>query len=103
MDKAFVLKSAIPELMTNGKISVYLTLDPKVNMILILKDFDWPERSKNECFRCERCKCYIFPDDKSKTKDGKKYHKICPPIKKASGSVEPEIESILDEEIKQQV
>ncbi len=100
MEKSFALKSSIPELMGNGKIAVYSTLDPKVNMILTLKDFDWPDRNKSECFRCERCRCYIFPDEKAKMKDGKKYHKICPPIKKVSGPTETETENSSPEEVK---
>jgi len=77
MEKAFALKSAIPTLATNGKVAIYSTLDPNVTMIYILNDFEWENRKKEEVFRCPRCKTYIFPADKHKTKDGVKYHPIC--------------------------
>jgi uncharacterized C2H2 Zn-finger protein len=77
VEKAFALKSAIPTLATNGKVVIYSTLDPNVTMILILKDFEWENRKKEEVWRCARCKTYVFPTDKSKAKDGMKYHQIC--------------------------
>ena len=88
MEKAFALKSAIPTLATNGKIAVFPTLDPNVVMIIILKDFEWENRKKEEVWRCPRCRCYIMPNDKSKTKDGLKYHSICTFRKEANGRTE---------------
>ena len=83
MEKAFALKSAIPTLATNGRVAIFPTLDRNVTMLLILKDgFDWENRKKEECWRCKRCNCYIFPTDKSKVKAGLRYHDICTPIKK---------------------
>ena len=79
IEKTFALKSAIPTLATNGKVAIHPTLDPNVNMILILKekDFEWENRKKEEVYRCRRCNCFIFPADKSKVKDGFRYHQIC--------------------------
>jgi len=77
IEKAFALKSAIPTLATNGKVAIYSTMDRNVTMILILKDFEWENRKKEEVWRCARCRTYIFPSDKSKTKDGEKYHQLC--------------------------
>ena len=78
MEKAFALKSAIPTLATNGRVAIYPTLDRNVTMILILREgFEWENRKKEECWRCKRCNCFIFPTDKSKVKDGFRYHQIC--------------------------
>ena len=88
MEKAFALKTAIPTLATNGKAAVYPTLDPNVVMVIILKDFEWENRKKEEVWRCHRCKCFILPNDKSKTKDGFRYHQICTFRKEISDKVE---------------
>ncbi len=81
-EKAFVLKTGIPELATNGKVAVYNTLDPNVNHIIILKSFEWDDRKKTETFRCPRCKCYIYPGGDLKIKEGIPYHKLCTVVKK---------------------
>ncbi len=65
--------------MGNGRISVHNTLDPNVSFILILKEFEWTNRKKEEVFRCFHCHCYIFPDMEIRTKDGVKFHKSCKP------------------------
>ena len=85
MEKAFALKTAIPTLATNGKAAVYSTLDPNVVMVIILKDFEWENRKREEVWRCPRCRCYVMPTDKSKTKDGFRYHQICTFRKEISG------------------
>jgi len=78
LEKAFALKTATPELMGNGRIAIYPTLDRNVNMILILKEgFEWENRKKEEVWRCPRCRCYVYPTDKSKTRGSNKYHQIC--------------------------
>jgi len=89
MEKVFVLKSATPEMMGNGRVAVYPTLDRNVNMILILKEgFEWENRKKEECWRCKRCNCYIYPADKSKVKDGMRYHQICTFRKEVTNAVD---------------
>jgi hypothetical protein len=88
MEKAFALRSAIPELMTNGKIAVYSTTDRRIShLVIINSSFEWENRSKQEAFRCGRCKSFILPDEKSKSKDGVKLHKICN-LKKISSKKE---------------
>jgi len=77
IERAFVLRSAIPELATNGRVASYLTLDSRVNMILLIKDFDWVDRKKSECWRCPKCKRFILPSDKSKIKNDIRYHDLC--------------------------
>lgn len=81
MEKAFVLSSAIPELATNGKVSVYPTLDQRVNFIVIpnSNNFLWKNRKGTECFRCPRCNSFVFPEEefKKEKKSGQKYHKNC--------------------------
>jgi len=87
IEKAFALKTAIPTLATNGRLAIYPTLDRNVSMILILKEgFEWENRKKEECWRCKRCNCYIFPADKSKVRAGLKYHDICTPLRKEASS-----------------
>jgi hypothetical protein len=84
MEKAYALRSAIPEIMTNGKIAVYSTLDVRVSHVVIIDDtFEWQNRAKQEVWKCGRCKTFILPDEKNKTKDGIKYHKECKPPGKA--------------------
>ena len=82
IERAFVLRSAVPELATNGRVASYLTLDSRVNMILLIKDFDWVDRKKSECWRCPKCKHFILPADKVKTKNDIRYHDLCKPPKK---------------------
>lgn len=61
-EKGFVLRSAIPELATNGKVAVYSTLDVRVNHLIILnKTFQWPHRKDTEVFRCPICRHFILP------------------------------------------
>lgn len=92
MEKAFVLKTGIPELATNGKVAVYSTIDPNVNHIVILKSFEWVDRKKTEVFRCPRCRCYIYPDKDSKIKEGIPYHKLCTVVRKLPEKEAPKIE-----------
>ena len=87
MEKTFVLKSAIPTLATNGKVAVYSTLDTRVNMILIIKNFQWENRKKEEVFRCPRCNCYILPGDKGKLKEEIRYHGLCQFLKKEENKI----------------
>lgn len=80
MEKAYVLQSAIPELATNGRLAVYATLDRRVSHLVIIDNaFEWPNRGKQEVFRCGRCKAFVLPDEKSKVKDGVRFHKVCNP------------------------
>lgn len=89
MEKTFALSSAIPDLMSNGKAAIYKTLDARVsNLVIIDGDFEWANRAKQEVFRCPRCKAFIFPDDKTKTKEGMKYHKDCKLMRKEKAVVE---------------
>ena len=82
MEKTYALRSCIPELMTNGKIAVYSTTDRRISHLVIIDpSFEWESRGKQEVFRCGRCRAFILPDEKSKTKDGIKLHKICNPKK----------------------
>jgi len=78
MEKTFVLSSAIPEIATNGKMAVYKTLDRRVSCLVIISNFDWANRTKEECFRCPLCRAFILPDDKKKKKGGDYYHALCP-------------------------
>jgi hypothetical protein len=79
VEKCFALKDSLPELASNGKIAIYLTLDSLVVFVILIKGgFDWPNRGKQEVFMCSFCHCFIFPGEKSKTKDGVKYHPHCP-------------------------
>jgi len=83
MEKAFALRSSIPEIMTNGKIAVYSTLDRRVSHLVVIDpSFNWDNRAKHEVFRCSKCRAFILPDDKSKTKDGVKFHRDCKLVKK---------------------
>lgn len=78
MEKAFAIKSCVPELLTNGKIAVYSTLDRRVSHLVIIDpSHEWENRKAQEVFRCARCRCFILPDEKSKTRDGIRLHKIC--------------------------
>lgn len=89
MEKTFALSSAIPDLMSNGKAAIYKTLDARVSYLVIIDgDFEWANRAKQEVFRCPRCKAFIFPDEKIKTRDGIKYHKDCKPMRKEKAVVE---------------
>ncbi len=78
MDKTFALKEALPEITTNGRLAVYTTLDRKVVHVVLIRDLEWPNRPKQEVSMCPFCRQFIFPGDKSKTKDGLKYHPHCP-------------------------
>jgi len=78
MEKCFCLKEFLPELVTNGRLAVFPTLDRKVVHVVLIKELEWPNRAKQEVFMCPFCKCFIFPGEKSKTKDGIKYHPQCP-------------------------
>ena len=94
MEKTFALSSAIPDLMSNGKAAIYKTFDARVSYLLIINgDFEWAGRAKQEVFRCPRCRAFIFPDDKTKTKDGVKYHKDCKPLRKEEPQAIPNIEA----------
>lgn len=78
MEKTFALKSAIPEILTNGRIAVYSTTDRRVShMVIVDSSFEWENRAKQEAFRCGRCKAFILPDEKRISRDGIKYHRIC--------------------------
>ena len=92
MEKTFALSSAIPDLMSNGKAAIYKTFDVRVSYLIIINgDFEWANRAKQEVFRCPRCKTFILPDEKTKNKDGVKYHKDCkPPRKEKAAVVEPQ-------------
>lgn len=78
MEKTFALKDALPEITTNGRIAVYSTIDRKVVHVVLIRDLEWPNRSKQEVSMCPFCRQFIFPGEKSKTKDGVKYHPHCP-------------------------
>lgn len=89
MEKLFALSSAIPALMSNGRLAIYKTLDAQVHYVIIKDEtFEWKRRAKEEVFRCGQCKTFIFPGEKSRVKDGVKYHKDCKPSKKERPAVE---------------
>jgi hypothetical protein len=78
MEKAYALRSAIPELATNGRVAIYQTLDRRVSHIVVIDpSFEWSNRDKQEVFRCGNCNAFILPDEKSITKKGIKFHTIC--------------------------
>ncbi len=78
MEKTYALRSCIPEIMGNGKIAVYSTTDRRVSHLVIIdSSFQWENRGKQEVIRCGRCKAFILPDEKSKSKDGVKLHRTC--------------------------
>ena len=60
--KTFVLASTVPDLAVTAEITIYKTLDKRVNMLLIAdKNFHWPvPREKAECIRCLRHKHFIL-------------------------------------------
>jgi len=81
MEKVFILRSSISELQNNGRLAIYQTTDRRVSHLVIIDpSFSWEGRAKQEVFRCGRCGAFVMPDEKSKTKDGQKYHKDCKPV-----------------------
>ncbi len=78
IEKTFALKESLPEITTNGRIAVYPTLDRKVVHVVLIKELEWPNRAKQEVFLCPFCRTFIFPGEKSKAKDGLRYHSHCP-------------------------
>jgi hypothetical protein len=91
METAFILKGVH---LPSNNVARYLTLDKDIEMIIFLKKAEWPNRIKEECFRCERCRCYIKPKEAKFQKDSFFYHKatcnpkIIPPEKEVSnGSI----------------
>jgi uncharacterized C2H2 Zn-finger protein len=103
MEKTFALSSAIPDLMSNGKVAIYKTFDVRVSYLVIIDgDFEWASRAKQEVFRCPRCKSFIFPDEKTRIKDGIKYHKDCKPQRKektVAEEVRPSAEADISESV----
>jgi len=73
LEKTFVLASTVPDLAITAGITVYKTLDKRVNMLLIVnKDFQWTvSRKKAECTQCPRHKHFILPSE-SRAKEGSK-------------------------------
>jgi len=65
LEKTFVLASTVPDLAITAGITVYKTLDKRVNMLLIVdKNFQWTvARDKAECTRCPRHKHFILPSE----------------------------------------
>ena len=65
LEKTFVLASTVPDLAITAGITVYKTLDKRVNMLLIVdKNFQWTvSRDKTECTRCPRHKHFILPSE----------------------------------------
>ncbi len=64
-EKTYVLASTVPDLAITAGITVYRTLDKRVNILLIVnRDFQWPvSREKAECIRCPRHKHFILPPE----------------------------------------
>ncbi len=73
MEKAFILKGAH---LPSNHVARYSTLDKDIEMIIFLRKPEWPNRVKEECFRCDRCRCYIKPKEAKAQRDGGFYHKI---------------------------
>ncbi len=74
MEKTFALKDHFHP--NEGKIALYHTFDDRVVFIVFLKKPDWPNREKEEVFRCPTCKGFIFPRGIIRAR-GKDYKHIC--------------------------
>jgi len=74
MEKAFALEDHFH--INEGKTAVYHTLDERVVFIIFLKKADWPNREKEEVFRCPVCKGFIFPRGIIRAR-GKDYKDTC--------------------------
>ena len=74
MEKTFILKDAH---LPSNNVARYSTLDKNIDLIIFLrKPIEWPNRLKEECFRCERCHCFMKPKEPKSQKDNAFYHKI---------------------------
>ncbi len=64
-EKTYVLASTVPDLAITAGITVYKTLDKRVNMLLIVdRNFQWTvSRDKAECTQCSRYKHFILPPE----------------------------------------
>ncbi len=69
LEKTFVLASTVADLAVTAGITIYKTLDKRVNMLLIVdKTFQWPvSREKAECIWCSRHKHFILPSESGGT------------------------------------
>lgn len=72
MEKAFILKGVH---LPSNHVARYFTLDKDVEFVIFLRKVEWPKRIKEECFRCERCRCYIKPKEPKVQKEDGYYHK----------------------------
>jgi hypothetical protein len=72
MEKSFILKVAH---LPSNNVARYPTLDKNVDMVVFLKKSEWPNRIREECFRCGRCRCYIRPKEPKLQKGDFYYHK----------------------------
>ncbi len=68
MEKAFCLKDS--HFPTNN-IARQHTLDRRVDWIMFLRKTEWPNRLKEECFACPKCRGWILP------KEVKTHKNIC--------------------------
>lgn len=79
IDKVFALKETH---FPHNEIARYSTLDRRVDFIVFLKKTDWPNRGKEEVFRCGRCHSFILPKElknhKSICKERQKVEKEAP-------------------------
>jgi len=74
MEKAFALSDHhFPD---EGRTAIYNTLDHRVVMVIFLKKADWPNREKEEVFRCPACKGFIFSRTTIRSR-GKDYKHFC--------------------------
>jgi len=59
MERIFALKDHHP-LEGLGKVAVFNTFDERVSYLIFISKVDWPDREKEEVFRCPRCKSFVF-------------------------------------------
>jgi hypothetical protein len=56
---------AIQDHHVNGSdLILYHTLDRRVVHLVFLKPVDWPNRAKEEVFKCLKCKSFVLPREK---------------------------------------
>ena len=59
MEKTFALADHHPP-EGIGKLAVFNTFDTRVSYLIFINKVDWPDREKEEVFRCPRCKSFVF-------------------------------------------
>ena len=67
MDKTFALADHHPP-EGIGKLAVFNTFDERAVYLIFLNKVDWPDREKEEVFRCPRCKSFVFSKSISRSR-----------------------------------